>query len=1026
MILPSLISSQSIELPCFFENVSHMFILGHFPEPTLLGECSRCSFPTGMWVLFDDPQHAFQAVQSIKNSHPGIRILLGYGDCFCASSTSWTSPVIDELEPISLQIQSGHVVMTSAFKMIARQWFDEGTSLVALRGMNLSPSTVDLFVLEDLVSPHVRSNLTYRSEHLVGRDAICKELLARLTQPGAHEELTGGLGVGKSALAHHLVQTLLQRDGHMECWWIDATHMTSKETLIQHVASTWNSTISAEETQWASQLMKVICARSVPRLIVLDGLDHLDSASIAWLHELIECSHDTCWLSLSRHALYEHDTSWHHTLLEPLSHTDSLAMLLAPDRTSTTGMHTLEELQGFATLCAGHPATLRHIKRHPTLYHASSTLPVLDPEDIAHQSLWFDWQAMSPAQQLAMSILSHFRASASLQTMRQVLAESCQDATTVLRQLQHVGWLQRTSHTHQNVFKLVHSCVHFVRTQMDDAQQHHTKDLWHRSMVEQINQWCQDLHTASDVRALAQLVTHHHDMIRALDYGLELRAPRTLETIARMRHYYQRHHTLFLYLPLLERAAQIARDDAHTHLLYELTLSHAVLHDHTGGEMKKALKLFELCLEHLDDLCVESRIDALYFYAACVEDSLNSDEELLACLNTLEHARSLMLNEHCYQNQRAACDNLQARLEMQRGALGQAFELAQRAYHDVNASGATVQKGLTAFTLHRVEIMQGHVERALVLAQRAQRAFDEAGYVSGSIMAHASVGYVHLKCGQGLLAQQALTKALLLARTNGHIFGEMNCTHLLGVAYLVSERWDDALHDFLYAQTLQRQLGVDWNYHQTGMMMSLAYSGRGDVLSARQSLEKAAQFFADQPNDDISQTLAYMAYGPRIYETAWIREDVNELDELEQELRALSDGPQEFDGACSGLLFQFIAQARSHVHTALMPALRVREDNASFQLPGEQEFVDLRRRRTVQRVFDALVQGRIEQPGQELSAHELVEKGWPNDKAKVRSGLMRLYVTINTLRNLGLSELLQTYGEGYRLDPSVPITQIRK
>ena len=40
--------------------------------------------------------------------------------------------------------------------------------------------------------------------------------------------------------------------------------------------------------------------------------------------------------------------------------------------------------------------------------------------------------------------------------------------------------------------------------------------------------------------------------------------------------------------------------------------------------------------------------------------------------------------------------------------------------------------------------------------------------------------------------------------------------------------------------------------------------------------------------------------------------------------------------------------------------------------------------------------------------------------------MMRLYVSINALRKLGLDELIQTRGDGYRLRPDVPVERLEE
>lgn len=85
--------------------------------------------------------------------------------------------------------------------------------------------------------------------------------------------------------------------------------------------------------------------------------------------------------------------------------------------------------------------------------------------------------------------------------------------------------------------------------------------------------------------------------------------------------------------------------------------------------------------------------------------------------------------------------------------------------------------------------------------------------------------------------------------------------------------------------------------------------------------------------------------------------------------------------------------------------------------------VDLRRRRALRLVLSELVRERESAPGRPVAMSRLVETGWPGEKILVQAGLTRLYVTIRSLRELGLRTVLLRQDDGYLLDPSVRIVE---
>lgn len=90
-----------------------------------------------------------------------------------------------------------------------------------------------------------------------------------------------------------------------------------------------------------------------------------------------------------------------------------------------------------------------------------------------------------------------------------------------------------------------------------------------------------------------------------------------------------------------------------------------------------------------------------------------------------------------------------------------------------------------------------------------------------------------------------------------------------------------------------------------------------------------------------------------------------------------------------------------------------------FELSGNPP-VDLRRRGTLRRVLEALVDAATEvAEGEEpppLDVYELFEAGWPDQQEiDAESAAQRVYVTIRALRREGLSGVLITGDDGYYL-----------
>lgn len=104
--------------------------------------------------------------------------------------------------------------------------------------------------------------------------------------------------------------------------------------------------------------------------------------------------------------------------------------------------------------------------------------------------------------------------------------------------------------------------------------------------------------------------------------------------------------------------------------------------------------------------------------------------------------------------------------------------------------------------------------------------------------------------------------------------------------------------------------------------------------------------------------------------------------------------------------------------------LEIDVDAAWFRV-GTRPRVDLRRRRALRLVLRELSEERARAPGVAIPMDRLIATGWPGEKMLQHAALSRLYVTIRSLRELGLRAALLQQDDGYLLDPAIPCARVR-
>lgn len=1008
--------------PTLYPQHAHLLCIGENLAPSAHAPDEEDATPKrfdelGTWELHAAALEALERAIKLAREEDSRRIILDMGDCLCLDERDWRGVAIDRLARFSPRQPSRSIVMTSSFQNAIRPHIEDPNDLAPL----LSPTTIEeqaglsLFQTTSPTPTYVRSNLALGQDSWVGRKEDLDALSSALEE---HRSLLlrGGAGTGKSALARAYAARVAAHEPEREIWWLSIEECATIQDLAMKFAQLFQIRLGASEEHWSTRIGAMLSNRPLPPTLILDGADALEEAARPWLARLVQSSAQTRWLLTTRR-----DLSLEGTLereISGLSEVDALALLMSGAGTSAP-VEDLESARKIWRACSGHPAALLHARRH--IHSIGEEPESLDRAFSQTLRLERDWRLFDEDDRTVLLVLGKMMTSTSANMLEKIIGNKVDLA---LGKLERIGWVQRDPSTTRIRWTVPGLFKEFAEANVDSERVEAAVTLRADALLAYLDEALEDLRTRKQPDALATLFHHEVDMLDMLDWGLEHRTEQTLELVARMRMFYTIAHNSLFYLPLLTRAAKIARSQDRADLSRELMLSQAVFADYNPTLTKSADELYSALLEEAEAFAPSSRAELHYFYATHLEDMTNSLEDLERCFSLLETCNLILETEAEDICRRSGCFCAMARIELQRGNVDRALSLSLRSREYAIATGSHVFLGMANFSLHRAYLLMGDHPQARRHGLLALEEMEKAGGAPGAIMALASIGYMHVLEGKAELSRQYFYRALQLSQANSYSFGEMNCNYLLGVANLLDMRWEHARDHLLEAERFQIDFDLDWNLNQNRIILAIALSGLGEVVQARALLEEANTYFEECPNPEITDMMAMANHAPDVYEAGWLQQDLEQLDKIEAMVRAHTFDNELESGPGQAILLTFIQAARQELGEAATrdaTPLRVAADGSRFRLPDSSDEIDLSRRRTVKRVLAILVKARVDNPGEVLDAHTLVERGWPGEVFEVRAGLMRLYVTINTLRKLGLEEILQTHGEGYRLDPDLPL-----
>ncbi|MEZ4362660.1 MAG: hypothetical protein R3B48_20885 [Kofleriaceae bacterium] len=302
-------------------------------------------------------------------------------------------------------------------------------------------------------------------------------------------------------------------------------------------------------------------------------------------------------------------------------------------------------------------------------------------------------------------------------------------------------------------------------------------------------------------------------------------------------------------------------------------------------------------------------------------------------------------------------------------------------------------------------------EEALVHWARAGAAAAALGWHLEEALLCADRAAAHLELARWDAARAELTGAERAARAAGDarvcagVVGNLGCVaHEAGELDEAAARYAHAI-EALSALGARRLEGVFLGY------LGALEAERGELAAAHTALDAAAARAADygEPFDveKIACHRALISVGEA--RAAAARGDARRSAELRAEAAA----------ALAGTLASSpdLRAARRLLRRALGEAAYAVAHDGSWFCPPQGGEVSLARRHVLRRLLGALAAT----PAESVAAERLIELGWPGEQMSPIAAQNRLHVALTTLRNLGLRELLQREGDGYRLVGGVTV-----
>lgn len=400
--------------------------------------------------------------------------------------------------------------------------------------------------------------------------------------------------------------------------------------------------------------------------------------------------------------------------------------------------------------------------------------------------------------------------------------------------------------------------------------------------------------------------------------------------------------------------------------------------------------------------------------------------------------------------------------------LDEVESLSRRALELARDAGERQLEGIALGALGQVPKERGEDAEAAKLYREALAIHREVHNLWFEGQAHTRLGILHLEHGNLGQAREHAEAALTSYRVFAMRVGEALMLQLLGATTQLEGDLEEARDCYAESATICQEVG-DGRLHSTALgYRAIAELELGDLEAARGHFEEACRkaervgehwhgalfrgylgalealegradrsgphfdrAFAElkaHPHTKIEACVQVLASLPDVTRAARGEADAREAaDERLEGAISARDTLTDPEGASADvrIALRIVRHAMNALDEAgdSKDALRVHPSGAWFEPPREKR-IDCRRRQALRRILVRLARQRVQQPGTPIPADALIAAGWPDERMSTASAQNRLYVTINRLRQLGLSEALQLVEGGYRLDPDLAIALV--
>jgi tetratricopeptide (TPR) repeat protein len=325
----------------------------------------------------------------------------------------------------------------------------------------------------------------------------------------------------------------------------------------------------------------------------------------------------------------------------------------------------------------------------------------------------------------------------------------------------------------------------------------------------------------------------------------------------------------------------------------------------------------------------------------------------------------------------------------------QAFDALQRA-------GDTLSLGILTLQIGDLHVQAGRLTEARLSFTSAQTQFRALASTRWLGFTAGRLGAIALENGQAEVAIANCREAVEQLTRVGCLREAEVYRGYVGVARHAAGDLEGALSCYIDAQTRVRS-----DRHHCAIFASFAAVAAFQLGQSAEYWLKTTETLAEQiQRQDVLVTLALNRAHARA-----------RLDPAEANARLLETAGQSI-GTDGRIARRWLAAALGQVEREIPDALHVSPDFERFEPPGKAR-IDIGKRRTLVRIFQALVVERRERPGSGLSLDALQTIGWPGERMSPISGANRVYVAIASLRASGLRDLLLKREVGYLLDPNV-------